>query len=177
MIITAGVDLFRLNGQVIKRGINMNYTRLNNIYSLIKRRCYNLKDKNYKDYGARGITVCDEWNNKERVKENHASNTKGWLSFKKWALSNGYTDILTIDRIDNDKGYSPDNCRWVSIKEQNNNRRSCRIIKYNNKSQNLKQWCVELGLSYKKTEDRINKLHWPIEKAFKTSAISNGAKS
>jgi len=146
----------------------MNYMRLNNIYSLIKRRCYNPKDKNYKDYGARGITICDAWNNKERVYENHASNTKGWLSFKAWALSNGYTDNLTIDRIDNSKGYSPENCRWVSMKEQSNNRRSCRFIKYNNKTQNLKQWCEELGLSYKRTKDRLDKLHWSVDKAFQT---------
>lgn len=146
----------------------MNYMRLNNIYTLIKRRCNNPKDKNYKEYGARGITICAEWSNKERVYENHASNTKGWLSFKQWALSNGYTDNLTIDRIDNNKGYYPDNCRWVSMKEQSNNRRSCQLIKYNNKTLNIKQWCEELGLNYKRTRDRLNKLHWTVDKAFQT---------
>lgn len=138
--------------------------RLRKIYSHIKSRCYNPKDNRYSIYGARGITVCKEWLNTERV----VRTTKGWLSFKSWALSNGYADNLSIDRIDVNKGYSPDNCRWVSSKVQGNNRRSNHLITYKGEVHNLKEWCEILGLDYDRTERRINKCHWSIEKSFET---------
>ena len=103
------------------------HSRLNRIYSHIKERCYNPNCKDYKDYGARGITVCEEWLEKQRVGEG----SKGWYSFRDWALANGYSDELSIDRIDVNNGYSPSNCRWVSLKTQANNRRNNCYITYN----------------------------------------------
>lgn len=141
-------------------------TRLNRAYRNMKSRCYNPNVRSYKDYGLRGITICDEWLNPELIKTNHGAQSKGWLAFKKWALENGYTDNLTIDRIDNNKGYSPENCRWVNRKVQSNNRNFCRVITYKGKTQNLTQWCYELGLNYKKTHRRIKVFHWNIEDAF-----------
>lgn len=80
------------------------------IWSGMKRRCYNQNAINYNNYGGRGITVCDEWLN-------------DFDAFQKWALAHGYADNLTIDRIDNYKGYSPDNCQWITIQEQQHHRR------------------------------------------------------
>lgn len=85
-------------------------TRLSRIWRNMKNRCYNPNDPNYKFYGSRGITVCAEWLN-------------DFQAFYDWAISHGYRDDLSIDRIDNDKGYSPDNCRWVTMKVQATNRR------------------------------------------------------
>lgn len=89
-------------------------TRLYAIWKALKQRCYNPSDKNYDRYGGRGITVCSDW-------------LHNFQAFCNWAIANGYdenapTGQCTIDRIDNDKGYSPDNCRWVGMKTQRHNR-------------------------------------------------------
>lgn len=144
-------------------------SRLVAIHNGMKYRCSNPKYRGYKNYGGRGIAVCEEWNNSERTNIGHHNNpTKGFLAFKEWALKNGYADNLTLDRIDNNKGYSPKNCRWVSAKVQSNNRKSNLIITYKGETKTLHQWCDELHLNYQKVFQRLNRLHWSVEKAFST---------
>ena len=89
--------------------------RLYDVWHGMKQRCGNPLNKNYAGYGRRGIKVCDEWLN-------------SFQAFYDWATANGYREGLSLDRIDNDKGYSPDNCRWTTMKEQANNRRKKRKI-------------------------------------------------
>lgn len=147
----------------------MTKCRVNSIYRTMKQRCCNPKSKSYEYYGGRGITVCSEWLDSEIDNTVKGCNTKGWLAFKKWALENGYQDGLTLDRIDVNKGYSPDNCRWVTIKEQANNKSDNHFITYKGKTQTLMQWCEELNLGYNQTYKRIIIRNWEIEKAFEIS--------
>lgn len=94
-----------------RRYIKQNGGRLHRIYSGMKSRCNNPNATGYQNYGGRGIKVCAEWQS-------------DFWAFHAWAVNNGYADGLTIDRMDNDKGYSPDNCRWVTPAEQNRNKRN-----------------------------------------------------
>ena len=130
-------------------------TRLYSIWAGMIKRCTNEEAKNYMDYGGRGITVCDEWRNSFEV-------------FYEWAMANGYSDQLTIDREDNNKGYSPENCRWITHKEQNNNRRSNRNLTYNGETHNMKEWASIVGINYRTLQNRINQYGWDVEKALTT---------
>lgn len=112
-------------------------TRLYRIWSGIKNRCYNKKSFSYKNYGYRGIDVCKEW------KEN-------FMNFYNWSMENGYKENLTIDRIDNNKGYNPNNCRWVDNYTQSNNTRKTIIIEIENKKYSAKQFCTLLNINYQK---------------------------
>lgn len=131
------------------------HRRIYNIYYGIKKRCCKKREKSYKRYGGRGITICDEWRD-------------SFEAFYEWAVSHGYSDDLTIDRIDVNGDYCPENCRWVDIKKQCNNRRNNHLITYNGKTQTVAQWAAEYGINYRKLNDRINKLRWSIEKALTT---------
>ena len=128
------------------------HTRLYQIWYGMKRRCYNEKDSSFKFYGLKGITVCPEWQH-------------DYKCFEEWAETNGYENNLTIDRIDGNKGYSPDNCRWVSRKLQAENRSTSIFITLNGKTQTLTDWCKELQLNYSTTYTRIKRDGWSIGKA------------
>lgn len=125
------------------------HTRLYNIWSGMKARCNNNKHTQYKDYGGRGIKLCDEWKN-------------SYTSFKQWATSNGYTDELTIDRIDVNGDYAQSNCRWVNHKVQNNNTRTNHYIE---DGVTLTEKCEELGVDPKLVSARINTQGMTFEEA------------
>lgn len=126
-------------------------------------RCYSSNDDSYSIYGGRGITVCEEW--------------KDFKVFCKWARSNGYDrnadkGECTIDRIDNDKGYSPNNCRWVSIKVQARNRRNNRVIEFNGQRRTLTEW-AELTDQSKTTLRKRLDSGWSIEDALTRPLMEN----
>lgn len=129
----------------------MSGTRLHNIWKSMKERCYNSNHDQYKDYGGRGITICSEWKN-------------DFLCFYNWAISNGYKDNLTIDRINNDGNYCPENCKWSTRKEQGNNQRTNHLLTYNNKTQTMAQWAEEIGLNPRTLQTRISR-GWNVQDA------------
>lgn len=104
------------------------------IFLGMKRRCYNLTDKKYKDYGGRGISICEEWL------------SDPW-TFGKWAESNGYKKGLQIDRIDNDGNYEPSNCRWVTNSVNVNNRRNTIFVTILGETLPLEVMCRKLGIN------------------------------
>lgn len=117
-------------------------------------RCEHPNHIAYKYYGLRGITVCDEWHD--------------FMTFKKWAEETKPFENATIDRIDNNLGYSPQNCRWVDMATQSNNRRSNIIITHNGETHNLMEWSKVLNFDYKLVHNRIHKLGWSFEKSIET---------
>lgn len=134
---------------------HMSNTRLYRIWNALIQRCNNKNHFAYKYYGDKNITVCKEWMN-------------DFIVFYDWAMSSGYSDELTIDRIDTKKSYCPENCRWVNRKVQANNRSFCKMIEYNGRTQTLMQWCEELKLNYKLIHSRLYRLNWTFEKAIST---------
>lgn len=126
-------------------------TRLYVIWKNMRQRCYNSNHPAYKNYGGRGVSVCQEWNSFD--------------VFGKWALENGYNDSLSIDRIDCDGDYNPQNCRWADNSVQSNNRRCNHYITIGDDTLSLSEWCKKLGKVYGTVRSRINKLHWSPEEA------------
>lgn len=112
----------------------------------MKRRCYNPEEKFYKDYGGRGIKVCDEWMDK---KEGHGN-------FQKWAVENGWEEGRSIDRIDVNGNYEPSNCRWATPEEQANNRRNNNYVTINGVTKTTSEWARQIGISQNAFTGRIN---------------------
>lgn len=130
-------------------------TRLYGVWSVMKQRCYNPKSKAYRLYGAEGKTVCDEW-------------LHDFQAFYDWSMSHGYQKGLEIERIDGTKGYSPENCRWATRKEQANNMRTNHLIEYKGKKQTIAQWAEELNMNVDTLYNRVLRYKWSIEKALET---------
>lgn len=128
------------------------HTRLYNIWCNMKSRCYNPNNKDYADYGSRGIIVCSEWLN-------------NFMAFYNWAMSHGYNETLEIERINNDGNYEPSNCRWATRTEQNSNTRRNHFITFNNETHTMKEWAKIKNIPYTTLASRLNILHWSIEKA------------
>ena len=141
--------------------------KLYGVWEGIKQRCNNPNQPAYKHYGARGITMCEEW-------------SENFNKFYIWALDNGYKEGLSIDRIDVDKGYSPENCRWADRKTQMNNRRNSFLITYNGEIKSITEWAKQYGLKRATIQQRLDtgceldRLFLSIEEYKKTSEIKHG---
>jgi len=125
--------------------------KLYDIWCDMKRRCYNPKNKRYENYGGRNIKVCEEWHE--------------FKPFYDWALNNGYIEGLTIDRINNNGDYEPDNCRWATAIVQMNNTTRNHFVEFKGQIKTISQWSKITGISQDVIKDRLTKLGWSAERA------------
>lgn len=144
----------RISEKLTKHG--KTNTKLFGIWTHMLERCYKQYHKSYKDYGGRGISVCNEWKN-------------NFMNFYNWAMENGFDETAdfmqcTLDRIDVNGNYEPNNCRFVSMKEQCNNRRNSRFLEYSGEAHTVSQWAELIGISYSALEKRLE-LGWTIGQA------------
>lgn len=132
-------------------------SRLYTIWQGMKRRCNNKNEKSYQHYGGRGITVCNEW-------------LHDFIAFKTWSEASGYSDELSIDRIDVNGNYSPENCRWIPFNEQARNRRNTKIITINGVAKTITEWCNESPVTTTTVYQRIRD-GWSKEEAILTNDL------
>ena len=135
------------------------YTRLYRIYRNMITRCYNSNILEYKNYGGRGIIVCKEWR-------------ESFVAFRTWAENNNYSDKLTIDRIDTNGNYEPNNCRWVTLKAQGFNKTNTKYFEYNGQKKCLAEWAEIFGIKKSTLYNRVYGLGWDIKKALETKVNS-----
>lgn len=125
---------------------------LYDVWQTMKQRCENPHSRGYRWYGAKGVCVCREWNDV--------------TVFFDWAISHGYKKGLTIDRINTDGDYTPENCRWISIAEQQRNKSSNHLIEYHGERHSLTEWSKILGVPRTTLSNRIMYLGWSVDRAF-----------
>lgn len=118
-------------------------TRLYSIWKQMRIRCCCVTNPTYQFYGARGISICKEW--------------EDFATFREWALSHGYTDTLSIDRIDNSGDYCPENCRWITTAEQSRNTRNCKSYSYHGITLTHNEWARHIGISPSTLTERIQR--------------------
>jgi hypothetical protein len=135
--------------------------RLYHIWLSMRERCNNPNHRGYSDYGGRGITVCRDWDD--------------YSVFREWAMAHGYAEHLTIDRVDNSKGYTPENCRWATRKEQANNRCSNRILTVDGESHNVQWWVEKTGLPRSVVDNRLRR-GWDDRRVVTTPLLTKGGK-
>ena len=145
-----------------------NKNRLYRVWAAVIQRCENPHHERYKDYGGRGIKLCEEWR-------------RDYRAFEKWAYEHGYDDNAEIhqcslDRIDNGKDYSPDNCRFVNNREQCNNKRNNKKITIKETTHTIQEWSRIVGIPDYVIRDRIKKLHWNPVEAVLTPRLPLGAR-
>lgn len=131
-------------------------SRLYRIYNNMKTRCYNPNSESYKYYGGRGISICNEW-------------LEDFSIFKEWALIHGYREDLTIERLDVNGDYNPDNCVWATYKVQANNMRSNHLETIDGVTKNLTEWAEFYGINIKTVRDRLLR-GWDLKRALTTPA-------
>lgn len=132
-------------------GITKRYKNVYDIWRMMKKRCFDKNAKEYVNYGKRGITICPTW--------------LEYKSFLTWALENGYKKGLSIERIDNNGNYCPENCKWISLAKQARNKRNNRLLTYNGETKCMAEWAEIVGIKQDVIKDRLNRYNWTVEEA------------
>lgn len=147
----------RILAETTKRNTthNMSETPIYTKWVSMKDRCMNPLNSAYSSYGGRGIKICDEWIN-------------SFENFYEWAISSGYSEGMTIDRINNNGNYEPANCRWTDLKTQANNTRRNHYLTYKGETKSLAEWAEIKKINYSTLRARINTYHWSVEKALES---------
>lgn len=135
----------------------MRHTKIYAVWVVMRDRCYNSNNKDYADYGGRGITVYPSW--KDNIEPFYE-----YVSKLPHFEEKGYS----LERIDNNRNYEPGNVKWADKYEQANNKRNNHLLEYKGKKQTLAMWAKEKGFAYSKLESRINRYHWSIDRALET---------
>lgn len=138
-----------------RKGHGMTKTKIWKTWRAMRERCYVPCVGGYKNYGGRGIKVCDEWN-------------ASFENFMEWAYANGYKENLSLDRIDVNGNYEPNNCRWVTFLEQANNKRTSHFLEYNGEIKTITEWSRITGINKNTLLSRVTKYGWSVERALNT---------
>jgi len=136
----------------------LSHTKIYDVWIKIKSRCNNENDKDYSNYGGRGIKICDEWEN-------------DFKCFYDWAIDNGYKNKLTIERIDVNNDYKPSNCTWIKNKKQSLNRRKTHKFTYKNQTKDIRYFSEKYYINYYTLKARLLIYKWDIKKAIETEVI------
>lgn len=134
--------------------------RIKRIYKGMRDRCYNMNNKTYRWYGGKGIEICDEW-------------LKNPIAFEEWALCNGYSDDLSIDRIDEERDYSPDNCRWISSSNNSKYKSTTKIIEVNGERHTGREWAEVLELGTNTINTMLRKYPEKLVKKFISARLND----
>jgi hypothetical protein len=139
----------------------MSNNKVYNVWRQMRQRCSNKNNKYYYIYGGKGVRVCDAWEN-------------DFICFYKWAMANGYKKGLTLDRIETDGNYEPNNCRWVDVKANSNNKNNNLALTINGETKTLKQWAEHYGVDYANVYYRYKTGH-SIEEVFTHKSLKGNA--
>lgn len=142
-----------------KASHGLSATPLYSVWGSIKDRCLNTNCKSYKNYGGRGISICGQW-------------VDNFHLFYKWAMNAGYKPGLTIERVNNDKSYCPENCTFIPLSKQSKNRRNLNFITFKDRTKTISSWAREIGISRESLRDRF-KNGWGIEEALTTPKLNH----
>jgi hypothetical protein len=151
-IMTKRIDM---QGNKLAQKHGLSHTRLHRIWHSMYCRCYYSSTNQYKNYGGKGIKVCEEW-----------KHIDGFINFYNWAINNGYSEKLTLDRIDNEKDYCPENCRWVDRYVQNNNQKSNCLVTYKGETHSIGEWARILNMNRETLDTRLKCPTWSLDDAF-----------